>query len=287
MIIGISGKKGSGKDTVAKILQYFTLPEELRTISIDEWVYELSYHPEISDNLSTNLQIRKYADKLKDCTSLLLNIPRWKLEHEDFKKSVLPESWDVWTLEHEMGNSIHTTKEEATIIANYLRLPEGAYTIEKESMTIRDFLQLVGTDAMRDVIHPNIWVNTLMADYQPASMTNIAKTSLKKNTAPKIVKEPAWPSWVISDVRFLNEVNAIKNGILGQPVPKNDFRFVIRVNRPQRNLDRTDEHQSETALDDYQYWDYVIENDKNLDHLAFEIHCMLKSKKEFEKYFHI
>ena len=287
MIIGISGKKGSGKDTVAKILQYFTLPEELRTISIDEWVYELSYHPEISDNLSTNLQIRKYADKLKDCTSLLLNIPRWKLENEEFKKTVLPECWDVWVLEHEMGNSIHMTKEEAIIIANYLRLPEDAYTIEKESMTIRDFLQMVGTDAMRDVIHPNIWVNTLMEDYQPVSMTNIAKASVKTGNTTKIIKEPTWPSWVISDVRFLNEVNAIKNGVLGNPVPKNDFRFTVRVNRPKRNLDRTDEHQSEIELDDYQHWDYVIENDKNLDHLAFEIHCMLKSKKEFEKYFHI
>lgn len=287
MIIGISGKKGSGKDTVAKILQYFTLPEELRTISIDEWVYELSYHEEVSDSLSTYLEIRKYADKLKDCVSLLLGIPRWKLESEDYKQQLLPECWDVWVLEHEMGNSIHMTKEEALIIANYLRLPEDAYIIEKESMTVRELLQIMGTDAMRDVIHPNIWVNTLFQEYQPTSMTNIAKASLTTGKTTKIIKEPSWPSWVISDVRFLNEVNAIKNGLIGSPVPKNDFRFLVRINRPTRKKDDVDEHQSETELDDYQNWDYVIENDKNLDHLAFEIHCMLKSKKEFEKYFHI
>ncbi len=285
MIIGISGKKGSGKDTVAKILQYFTLPEELRTISIDEWVYELSYHEEVSEKLSTYLENRKFAGKLKDCISLLLGIPRWKLESEDYKQQLLPECWDVWILEHEMGNSIHTSKEEAVIIANYLRLPEDTYLIEKESLTIRDLLQVMGTDAMRDVVHPNIWVNTLMTEYQPSSLTNIAKASLKTGNLTKIIKEPSWPSWVVSDVRFLNEVNAIKNGLPGLPVPKNDFRFLVRINRNQRKAE--DEHQSETELDDYQYWDYVIENDKNLDHLAFEVHCMLKSKKEFEKYFHI
>jgi hypothetical protein len=285
MIIGLSGKKGSGKDTVAKILQYFTLPEELRTISIDEWVYELTYHEEVSDNLSTYLENRKFAGKLKDCISLLLGIPRWKLESEDYKQQLLPECWDVWTLEHEMGNSIHTTKDEAVIIANYLRLPDDAYSIEKESMTIRDLLQIMGTDAMRDVVHPNIWVNTLMTDYQPVSLTNIAKASLTSGNMTKIIKEPSWPAWVISDVRFLNEASAIKNGLAGSPVPKNDFRFLVRVNRNQRKTE--DEHPSETELDDYQYWDYVIENDSNLDNLAFEIHCMLKSKKEFQKYFHI
>ena len=113
MIIGISGKKGSGKDTVAKILQYFTLPEEVRTISIDEWVYELSYHETVSDNLSTYLEIHKFADKLKDCTSLLLNIPRWKLELEEYKQQKLPEQWDRWVLNHEMGASLHQTYEEA------------------------------------------------------------------------------------------------------------------------------------------------------------------------------
>jgi hypothetical protein len=287
MIIGVSGKKGSGKDTVAKILQYFTLPEELRTISIDEWVYELSYHEEVSDKLSTYLEVQKFAGKLKDCVSLLLNIPKWKLESEDYKQQLLPECWDTWVLEHEAGMSIHATKEEAVIIANYLRLPENAFRIEKESLTIRDLLQIMGTDAMRDVVHPNIWVNSLFQEYQPVSLTNIAKASLKTGATTKIIKEPTWPSWVVSDVRFMNEANAIKYGLAGQPVPKNDFRFLVRVNRPIRKSDSSDEHQSETELDDYQHWDYVIENDKNLDNLAFEIHCMLKSKKEFEKYFHI
>lgn len=285
MIIGISGKKGSGKDTVAKILQYFTLPEDVRTISIEEWVYELMYHETVSENLSTYLENKKFADKLKDCVSLLLGIPRWKLEHEEYKQQLLPESWDLWVLEHQAGLSLHTTKEEAQIIVNYLRLPEEEYRLEKESMTIRDFLQIMGTDAMRDCVHPNIWINTLYQDYQPVSMTNIAKKSTKGNTT-KIIKEPTWPSWVVSDVRFLNEVMSIKNGVLGSPPADNDFRFLVRVNRPERDLEK-DEHQSETELDDYQNWDYVIENDKNLDHLAFEIHCMLKSRKEFQKYFHI
>lgn len=284
MIIGISGKKGSGKDTVAKILQYFTLPEEIRTISIDEWVYELSYHETVSDNLSTYLEIKKFADKLKDCTSLLLNIPRWKLELEEYKQQKLPEQWDRWVLNHEMGVSLHQTYDEAKIIIDYLRLHEDEYELFKESMTVRDFLQQMGTDAMRQIIHPNIWVNTFFENYHPESMMNLTKNLKGKNS--KIVKTPIWPSWVVSDVRFRNEVDAIKYGQSGKPIDSNDFRFLIRVERPERDLD-TDDHKSETELDNYNQWDYVINNDKTLDDLAFEIHYMLSCHKGFEKYFHI
>lgn len=285
MIIGISGKKGSGKDTVAKILQYFTLPEELRTISIEEWVYELSYHSEVSDKLSTYLEIHKFADKLKDCTSLLLNIPRWKLEHEQYKQQLLPECWDRWVLAHQMGESLHRTREEAMIIINYLRLQEGEYELYKESLTVRDFLQQMGTDAMRDIIHPNIWINTFYENYVPDSEINVAKLS-KNGKSSKISRVAEFPSWVVSDVRFLNEVDAIKNGLPGKPVQSNDFRFLIRVNRDERYLEE-DEHPSETELDTYNKWDYVIDNSKTLDDLAFEIHYMLSNHKQFEKYFHI
>jgi len=286
MILGISGRMGSGKDTVAKILQYFTLPEELRTISMDEWVYELSYQPDISENLSTHLEIRKFADKLKDCIALILNIPRWKLEVDEYKQQLLPKHWDRWILAHEQDVSIHQTKEEAQIIVNYLRLPEDEYVLERQSLTVRDMLQMLGTDVMRDIIHPNVWVNGLYESYQPIGSTNIAPQSAKLK---KIIREPVWPSWVITDVRFPNELDCIKNGLLGKPIPKNDFRFLVRVNRPDRNLSYTNQtiHPSETALDEYLKWDYVIDNTGTLDDLAFEVHTMLKSNKEFEKYFYI
>lgn len=284
MIIGISGKKGSGKDTVAKILQYFTLPEELRTISIDEWVYELSYHQEVSDKLSTYLETHKFGNKLKDCVSILLNVPRWKLELEEYKQQVLPESWDRWILVTEMGPSVHTTKSEALMIINYFGLAPGEYQLEKQSLTIRDMLQQIGTDALRYAVHPNIWINGLFSDYVPDGALNLTK--LKSGKSKTIIKNPVWPSWVVPDVRFLNEVDAIKNGLPGYSVDSNDFRYIIRVERPDRYLDE-DMHISEIQLDDYDKWDYILDNSKTLDDLAFEIHVMLSSNPIFKNYFHV
>lgn len=290
MIIGIGGDKQSGKNTVAKILQYFTLPKDLRSISVDEWVHELSYHPAVSDNISTYLEIKKYGDRLNECVSLIMGLPLNQLESSglNYKKKLLPACWNVWVLEapeYDMDNSIHMTKSEALIVANYLKLPRGAYTIEKTSLTVADYLQLM-RDAGRDMIHPNIWVNTLFEDYTPASVTNIANVSSTTKGIKNITKIPSWPSWVIPDVRCLNEADAIKNGIPGHPPAENDFRFLIKVERDVKQ-GPDDSPAPEFELDDYPDWDYVIENNDNLDYLTFEVHRMLKSKKEFENYFHI
>jgi len=95
-----------------------------------------------------------------------------------------------------------------------------------------------------------------------------------------------YPSWCITDVRFPNEVDAIKdrNGI------------VIRVNRPLQkckcggDLIRVDsntvitckkcqdayrEHESETALDYYGRFSYVIENDGSISDLIEKVREIL------------
>lgn len=73
--------------------------------------------------------------------------------------------------------------------------------------------------------------------------------------------------WIISDTRFINEVAAIKErgGV------------VVRVNRP-ADVDENpaeSKHASETALDDYTDWDYVIENDGTLEDLVEKVRKML------------
>ena len=97
-------------------------------------------------------------------------------------------------------------------------------------MTPRLLLQILGTDCGRNIIHPNIWVNGLFADYNASS------------------------KWIISDTRFPNEIESVKkhNGL------------TIRINRDSflrtGKVFDTDNHESETALDDYQGFDYVINN---------------------------
>jgi hypothetical protein len=99
-------------------------------------------------------------------------------------------------------------------------------------MTYRDLLQKLGTEAMRSGLHKNVWVNALFADYQF-----------------NIEEDEQIPYWIITDSRFPNELAAVKkhNGI------------TIKVIRDSGNTIGTI-HTSETALDDYTEWDYVINN---------------------------
>lgn len=73
---------------------------------------------------------------------------------------------------------------------------------------------------------------------------------------------------VVSDVRFQNEVDIIKenNGI------------VIKVVRPNYKYDSNDTHISENAIDEIKNYDYLIINDKGINELYFEIEKIISSK---------
>lgn len=173
MIIGISGKIGSGKDTVAGI---------------------------IIDNKPKYTR-KAFGDKLKKAVALLTGAPE-NLMYTQEGKEVYLSGWD---------------------------------------MTVGQFQQKLGTEAMRDVIHKDGWVLALMSDY---------------------IEDY---NWIISDVRFKNEAEAIreKGGLL------------IRVNgdpaKVRANSTRDMTHQSEVDLDDWEDWDAVIENNGTLLELQNKI----------------
>jgi len=94
------------------------------------------------------------------------------------------------------------------------------------SITPRLAMQLVGTDAMRNNLRNDIWVKSLELKIQQG----------RANTC-----------FVITDVRFPNEADAIHEW----------GGKVFRIDRP----DYTGGvHASETALDGYNKWDGVIDN---------------------------
>lgn len=122
--------------------------------------------------------------------------------------------------------------------------------INKKS-TLREVLQVVGTELLREGFNSNIHV--------AATMGSIKDTD-------KVI---------ITDMRFPNEFKAVKNreGI------------TIRVNRPKLYqeedilkgmLEKSKEHESETALDDYEDWDYIIENKGSLEELVEKVREILK-----------
>ena len=229
MIIGISGKIGSGKDTVGQIIQYLTThPENLKVNPVYnqgfEYTMNYSKQKEGFPFHNSNWEIKKFAGKLKQIASMLTGATLEQLEDQDFKKLDIGPDWGI---------------------------------------TYRELLQKLGTEAMRNGLHTNVWVNALFADYG-------------KNVWDPTPNDFVEPNWIITDMRFPNEMDAVKarGGI------------TIRVNRPKAKISTGDsvtdfvlnetknfgivEHPSETALDNHNF-DFVIDNNGSISDLIDKV----------------
>jgi hypothetical protein len=205
-LIGISGKIGAGKDTVGVIIRQLAIT-----------------------NNGADWDIRKFAGKLKIVASFLTGISIEKFEDQEFKKTILGPEWGKETKSNPL-NAIEPFKDITFV----------------EMMSVRDLLQKLGTEAMRNGLHQNVWVNALFADF----------------------KEDM--HWVVTDMRFPNEYKAIKD----------KGGITIRVNRPGHGTSMTDlasAHPSETALDGFEF-DYTINNDGDLEKLISLVREILEKE---------
>ena len=130
-------------------------------------------------------------------------------------------------------------------------------------------MQLLGTECGRQIIHPNIWVNATFADYKE-KIKELSGYSTGIDGEFELSKYNNYPSWIITDVRFPNEAKAIKDkgGILircERTYYTEDKRYKIGFDPFEK------EHPSETALDSYKDWDYVIKNDGSLEDLLTKV----------------
>ena len=269
-ILAISGRKTSGKDAIGKIIQYLTGEATVYPFDLN---IDYSYR--------SNWQIKKFADKLKDIICILINCTREQLEDESFKSKELGEEWWYWYMELDGGyppiilDYLTTTKKE---LKNY----EGLKLIKP---TPRFLLQFIGTNLLRNQLHPEIWVNSLMSEYKPlyGYQTTDSKINIGGISIPIPVLDidkRVFPNWIITDMRFPNEMEAVKKrgGI------------TIRVNRPcdicggsgyhkmSCPVSKSGEHYSETALDKSEF-DYVIENSGSIEELIEKVREILKKEK--------
>lgn len=212
MIIGLNGYIKSGKDTVGSIIQYLHSNSD---IGFDEWIRPKIYHGYDISSMSMyqdekdSWQIRKFAATLKEVASIMTGIPVEKFEDQDFKASYMSDEW----------------------------------AINGMPLTVREFLQKLGTDAIRHGLHQNAWVNSAM----------IGLTG-EKNI-------------IFTDCRFPNEAKAIKDrgGV------------VVRINRyvPGASTKFMELHESETALDNWDF-DYTIWNNGTKDDLINQVRELLR-----------
>lgn len=172
-IIGISGKAGSGKDQVGKFIKQ-----------------KATYHWEV----------KKFAYRVKQITSLMTGVSMELLEHQKGKQMTLPE----W------------------------------------GMTVREFLQKLATEAIRENLHEDAWVLSLFSEY-------ISDIDSK---------------WIITDLRFKNELKFLKS----------KDAITLRIERPGIP---TMDHRSETDLDTSAF-NYIIVNDGTLDDLKEKVNLFLE-----------
>lgn len=98
-------------------------------------------------------------------------------------------------------------------------------------LTHREVLQKIG-ESIRNTFGEDIWIKALFNEGY----------------------DPKHDTWIITDVRYRNEADYIKDkgGIL------------IRINR---NTGYNDNHKSETDLDDYDKFDYIVDNNGTINQL--------------------
>lgn len=244
MIIGINGYAGSGKDTIGKLIQLLHCENLSKDIYIQEVFDNYEQHEWWIEEQS-GWEIKKWAGKLKTIASLLTGIPVEKFEDQKFKKTTLGPEWTTWATND--GNP-----------------PKDGTAVIGKLMTVRDFLQKLGTDACRNGLHTNTWVNALMADYKPQPNRAVADF-LAAEGLPQSMNagKEEYPNWIITDTRFPNEAQAIKDA----------GGIVIRVDRP--GVKPVNPHPSETALDNWDF-DYKIMNGSDLVALMFTVNTILK-----------
>lgn len=243
ILIGISGKKQSGKDTVAKYLFSYIIQNSNQDnnnfIINNKSVIEQYFNEDFSkvySNLDDNFyktHIYKFATPLKQIVSILLDLDPSELEKEVVKNTPI---CDFITYKISFPNRFKSEEYYHDTESLNQRLEELQssnifYSLKKINITPRELMQYLGTDVIRN-IDPNIWINLLDKTLKKRS----------QNCGLNII--------AITDVRFKNEVDYIRN----------NNGLIIRVIDTKNHID--DLHISENELNDNQYFDLTIYNNK-------------------------
>lgn len=133
------------------------------------------------------------------------------------------------------------TIKELDKMLDELRIKDENFYEDKTELT-RLLLQLYGTEIFRDRVDKNWWA---------------------KQVRDRAIKSSS-DVIVVTDTRFPNEIEVFYDKSID-----NDIIKVITV-RVERNLDIKDNissHESEIALDDWNEWNYIIENNGTLKDL--------------------
>lgn len=208
---------------------------------------------------NSNWKIVKFADKLKDIVCILIGCNRRDLEDREFKEKELGEEW--WYYKGRYGSIIPFSNES-------LRSGE-----DLTKLTPRLLLQLIGTDLFRNQLHPKVWVNATMVSYKKKLPQCSGQPDFDWIIQPQ-EDDFIYPNWIITDVRFPNELQEIKDkkGVTIRINRLNSSPQTIYVNKKERT------HPSETALDNAEF-NYIIDNNGTIEELIEKVKEILIKEK--------
>lgn len=220
ILIGIAGLANSGKDTVASMINY------IHHVGVTKATYSDWLTHQVYYDINLKKRIIHFADPLKDCLSIIYNIPREYFDDrekkdEEFyllnegrfvKPDMFRNKYHEITIDHLKENSLNDLLHD---------------TVHNVGIKIRTLMQYFGTNICRNNLHENIWIRSVI--YKAAE---IAENS---------------GICIIPDVRFSNEADAI--------IFHSFYGGVIKVNRKSNNKTQ---HESENI--DFQCSDEIDNN---------------------------
>lgn len=239
-IIGIAGTKGSGKDTVANMINYIFAKGVANATYANYVVMAKKTQYTKSD------RIIHFADVPKKIISLMFGIPIDKLNDRKYKDEMFY-NLNSGTFLDQMAVTLDKIKDKkyAIIGIDYLEYFSLAKAIKHNIgkipiIKVRTLLQYIGTEIGRKQLFDDIWVKRCIAN-----AVDVAE---------------ARRLCVIADVRFANEANAISN--------INNESLYGGVIVLKRNINDSCEHESENI--DFT-GDFEIVNSGTLITLFYEV----------------
>ena len=227
----IQGCRNSGKDTIVNYINWL-----LNTNNIFHyyWIAKLFKFKPFFNRWHTT----KYATPIKKILSIILNVPEEKFEDRSFK--------EYWYFSFKDFKLCHINELKS---GQFLTDKDMSRKLKKDNLdfileyylSIRQILQVFGTEVMRKFFGDKLWINiTLSKD--------------EKNI-------------IVADQRF-----EIENFVSSNIYHSN----IIHINRPNNQVL---EHRSEmevAMLYEHKKYDYLIENDGTLKDLFYKCKNIIK-----------